>query len=245
MPIVRRWWQKRGGQIILGISSLALAWFLYQTRGAIINELLYYLSRNFQRLPEAEEKALLSDRRFEELAAKVKELEAENVRLKKLLGYVEQKKRASISAPVIGRSVDGWWQLVTIGIGSKEGVKKDAVVTGIGGLVGKVVEVTPNTSRVLLISDPSSRVGATITRTRYMGFIRGNSSQLATMEFYAKVSDVKVGDVVTTSTVSTIFPAGIPIGKVVSVNLNKSPAPEATIEFIAPLDFLEWVTVEF
>jgi rod shape-determining protein MreC len=76
-----------------------------------------------------------------------------------------------------------------------------------------------------------------------MGFIKANSSQTAIMVFYAKVYDVKIGDLVTTSSVSTIFPGGIPIGKVVSIDLNKSPAPEAIIQFTAPIDFLEWVMV--
>ena len=132
---------------------------------------------------------------------------------------------------------------MTIGVGSNQGIKKDNVVTGIGGLVGRIIKVTPNTSKVLLVSDPSSRVGAIINRTRYMGFIRGNSTSTAIMVFYAKVSDVKIGDMVTISSVSSIFPPGIPIGKVVSIDLKKSPAPEATIKFSAPMDFLELVTI--
>jgi rod shape-determining protein MreC len=251
MSILSRWWQKYGIQLLLATSSLSFAWLLYYSKGAIISELLFYLTRNFPRIPPMQQPGLLGEleeirfmaSRLEELTAKVEELETQNQQLQKLLGYVKPQKGNFVSAPVIGRSVDGWWQLITIGIGSQEGVTQNVVVTGIGGLVGRVVEVTPNTSRVLLISDPSSRVGVTISRTRYMGFIKGNSSQTALMEFYAKVSDVQVGDVVVTSTVSSIFPPGIPIGKVISVDLNKSPAPQATIEFIAPLDFLEWVTV--
>ena len=51
------------------------------------------------------------------------------------------------------------------------------------------------------------------------------------------------GDLITTSNLSTLFPPDIPIGKVVSLNINRSPAPEAEIEFTAPVDFLNWVMV--
>ena len=243
MPIVRRWWQKYGLQIILGLGSIAIAWLIFQTKGAAILEMFASVTRNLQPYSENERKIILTNSLFQELQTEISELKAQNQQLQELLNYKKKAKNEVILAPIIGRSPDEWWRLITIGIGTNEGVKKDDIVTGIGGLVGRIVEVTPNTSRVLLISDSSSRVGATITRNRYMGFIRGNSNQTAIMSFYAKVSDVQIGDMVTTSSVSSIFPPGIPIGKVVSIDLNKSPAPEATIQFTAPINFLEWVTV--
>lgn len=243
MPIVRRWWQKYGLQIILGLGSIAIAWLIFQTKGAAILEMFASVTRNLQPYSENERKIILTNSLFQELQTEISELKVQNQQLQELLNYKKKTKNEVILAPIIGRSPDEWWRLITIGIGTNEGVKKDDIVTGIGGLVGRIVEVTPNTSRVLLISDSSSRVGATITRTRYMGFIRGNSNQTAIMSFYAKVSDVQIGDMVTTSSVSSIFPPGIPIGKVVSIDLDKSPAPEATIQFTAPINFLEWVTV--
>jgi rod shape-determining protein MreC len=243
MPVVFRWWKKNRLQIIFGVSSVAIAWLIFQSKGTAILEIFSSFTRFLQPNAEVNRKAFLADSFFLELQNQITEIEAENQQLKKLLGYVKTQKGSLVTAPIIGRSPDAWWQIITIGVGNKQGVKKDDIVTGIGGLVGRVVETTPNTSRVLLISDSTSRVGATTGRTRYMGFIKGNSSQIAIMEFYAKVSDVKLGDVVFTSSVSSIFPPGIPIGKIKSVNLNKSPAPEATIEFTAPINFLEWVVV--
>lgn len=76
-----------------------------------------------------------------------------------------------------------------------------------------------------------------------MGYIRGQSSNQAVMEFFDKVPDVRQGDVITTSSLSQLFPAGLPIGRVKSVNLSKSPAPEAMIELTAPVSFLEWAIV--
>ncbi len=109
-------------------------------------------------------------------------------------------------------------------------------------MVGRITSVAPNASRVLLISDRTSSVGVTISRSRYMGFLRGSADH-AVMQFFDKVPDVRRGDVVATSPYSQIFPAGLPVGRVESVNLTKSPAPEAVISLSAPISYLEWVAV--
>ncbi len=122
-------------------------------------------------------------------------------------------------------------------------LKKGYIVTGPGGLIGRIDAVTDHTSRVLLISDPSSRVGVTVSRSRNMGFMRGQGANRAVMEFFDKVPDVRKDDVVATSPVSELFVPGIPVGRIESVNLSKSPAPEAIVELSAPVNALEWVVV--
>ena len=171
------------------------------------------------------------------------ELESQNQKLQDLLGYAATNPQKGIAAPVIGRSADHWWQQITLGRGSKHGLKVGDVVAGPGGLVGRITNTTANTSRVLLVSDPSSRVGVIVSRSRYTGFMRGQSANRAVMEFFDKVPDVRRGDVISTSTFSQLFPSGMPVGRVESVNLNKSPAPEAVIELSAPISYLEWVIV--
>jgi rod shape-determining protein MreC len=76
-----------------------------------------------------------------------------------------------------------------------------------------------------------------------MGYLRGQAQNRAVMEFFDKVPDVRPGDVVSTSSFSQLFPAGLPVGRVESVDLRKSPAPEAVIELSAPISYLEWVIV--
>lgn len=238
-----RWWQKYSNQLIWGVISLLVALLIYHGRGAFIDEILYRFSKSWTSQPQVNRQALYENTTIQELTNKIVELQAQNEELKKILDYTEKSQQKLLPAKVIGRSPDAWWQLVTINIGENKGVKPDDIVMGVGGLVGKVMSVTPNTSRVLLISDYNSRVGASLSRTRYQGFIKGQSSEIGILEFYAKVADVKVGDVVTTSSLSTIYPPGIPIGKIVSLNLSKTPAPQAEIEFTAPMGFLEWLVV--
>lgn len=241
MFIVRRWWERYGVQAFFSVVVLGTAIFLRQTQGVVLSEIYYWVFRPLQpnELPEKQ----LTDARVEELQAKLSELEQQNETLKGLLNYVEGQKLKGIVAPIVGRSVDHWWQQVTLGRGSQDGIKIDDIVTGPGGLVGRITQVTPNTSRVLLSSDPNSRVGAMIGRSRQMGSMRGDGSDHAVMEFFEKVPDVKKGDKVLTSTVSRLFPPGLPVGYVESVDLEKSPAPEVIVKLSAPMDHLEWVVV--
>ena len=241
MFILRRWWDRHGVAVILGGLTLSAAWLVRQTQGAALLEAYQLITRPFQLGSTQEER--LTDARVLELQQRLVELETQNQKLKELLDYAKTKKQKGTVAPIVGRSADHWWQQVTLGRGSKNGIKVDFIVMGPGGLVGRVMSVTPNSSRVLLISDATSRVGAVVSRSRSMGFMRGQGSNRAVLQFFDKVPDVRRGDVVATSSVSQLFPSGLPLGRIESVNLDKSPAPEAVIELTAPISFLEWVIV--
>lgn len=241
MFILRRWWDRHGVAIVLGGLTLSAAWLVRQTQGAAIFEAYQLMTRPFQVGPTKEE--LLTNARVMELQERLVELESQNQKLKELLDYSKTQNKKGIVAPIVGRSADHWWQQVTLGRGSNDGIKVNNIVMAPGGLVGRIVSVTPNSSRVLLISDATSRVGAVISRSRSMGFIRGQGSNRAVLQFFDKVPDVRRGDTVSTSPVSQLFPASLPLGRVESVNLDKSPAPEAIIELTAPVSYLEWVSV--
>jgi rod shape-determining protein MreC len=241
MYALRRWWDRNG--VKLGLISLAVgsALLLRQTQGALVFETYRWLTQPFFRNPA--QVTQTGTPRERELEQRLVELESQNRELQKLLKYVDQRSDKGVTAPVIGRSSDHWWQEIVLSRGSNDGIQPGYIVSGIGGIVGRVVEVTPHTSRVLLISDPSSKVGVTISRSRHMGYIRGQSANRVIMVFVDKVPDVRKGDVVTTSALSRLFPSGLPVGVVESISFNKSPAPEAVIELSAPISHLEWVVV--
>lgn len=241
MYTLRRWWDRHGLQVALVVLAISAAWAVRYTQASIIFEVFQGVTRPFQSSPTKEEQ--LEKARMVARDDRLVELEKQNQKLQELIGYVSANKDKGIVAPIIGRSPDHWWQQVTLGRGSNDNIKEGHIVTGPGGLVGRIISVTPHTSRVLLISDPSSRVGVTLSRSRQMGFMRGQGAKRAVMEFFDKVPEVRKGDIVATSPVSELFPAGIPVGRVESVNLSKSPAPEAIIELSAPMNALEWVIV--
>jgi rod shape-determining protein MreC len=224
---------------------VGLGIFIRNTQASWLMEGYYWLSRPFQSDPQIPQ-AIAQNAQVQELEIRLGELEQENQYLQKLLGFSKTMPKNGITTQIIGRSADQWWQKVTLNKGTKQGIKQGDVAMTVGGLVGRVTEVTPNTSRVLLISDPFSRVGVTVSRSRQMGFMKGLGTQekgLAVIEFFNDVPDVKPGDMITTSTYSQLFPASLPVGRVKSVNLSKTPAPEALIELSASMEFLEWVIV--
>jgi rod shape-determining protein MreC len=245
MFITRRKWERKGLQVgLLGL-MFGSAWLLRQTQGAFILELYQEITRPlqmFQTLPKEEH---LKDARVLELQTQIEDLENQNKKLKQLLKYVEKEPVASrpIPARVVGRSADNWWQQVTLNRGSLAGIQEGYIVRAEGGLVGLVASVTPNTSRVLLISDFKSKVGVTVSRTGAKGVLRGDSSAEAVLEFYEKVPNVKPGDVISTSSYSQKFPSGLAIGRVKSLDLKKLPSSIAKIELFPPIHSLDWVSV--
>lgn len=241
MFALRRWWNQYALKFGIAGLTLAAAVALHETGGAPIYEVYRWVTRPLHPGPSRE--TILRSGYTQELQQRIVELESQNRSLRQIVEGEAIALPKSIPSAVIGRSAGDWWQQIIISRGSRDGIGENDTVTGPGGLVGRVVSVSPTSSRVLLVSDPTSRVGARISRSRATGYVRGAMSQQVVMEFFDKMPDVKVGDVVVTSAYSELFPRDIPIGRVVDLNLSKSPAPEVTVELTAPLDILEWVEV--
>lgn len=243
---LRRWWDRKALQIgLLGL-ILGSAWILRQTQGALLLEVYQGISRPLEMLqtgPTPEEQ--VKDARSLKLQTRIAELESQNKKLQSLLGYVEKEPGTSrpITSRVVGRSADHWWQQVTLNRGQNSGIQEGFIVQSEGGLVGLVESVTPNTSRVLLISDLKSQVGVTVSRTNAKGVLRGDSSSEAVLEFLEKVPNVKVGDFVSTSTYSKKFPSGLAVGRIKSLDLKKLPASVAKVELFPPIRSLDWVSI--
>jgi rod shape-determining protein MreC len=241
MFTLRRWWDKNALKLAGFGTVIGGTYLLLQTQHSLVFEAYNALSQPFQ--PSVRQSDILKTAQVQQLQNELQELKSQNQQLKQLGTYSAAVPNKGILAPIVLRSADNWWQQVTIGRGSADGIALDHVVVGVGGVVGRVVSVSPHTSRVLLISDPSSRIGVLISRSRNMGILQGTRTERAVLQFFDKRPQVKKGDVVSTSIVSRLFPTGLAVGRVVEINLDKSPAPEAIVEFTAPLGALEWVTV--
>ncbi len=238
MSGIRRWWKKYGLGVTTSGLVLLSAWGIRQTQGAWLAEFYHWATQPWQ--PTVDYSAVVAQSVSQELRAQVAELQFQNRQLRQLLNFTDQIEGDGIPAAVIGRGADQWWQQVTLSRGHNQGVKVGDVVMAPGGLVGRVQQVTPNTSRVLLISDPTSRVGVMLSRSRQMGVLRGTGSQMTVLEFFDKDPSVEVGDSIVTSGLSSLYPAGVVVGQVRAVDLDASPAPQAVVELTAPLGLLEW-----
>jgi len=241
MQSIRSWWGRYSLQLILVGLGLGAAWTLKQTQSELLVETYRLLSRPFR--SEYSSRQVLENSQILELQYRITEIEQQNQNLRKLLKVQPLSNSEGVWAGVIGRSADAWWQQLVIDKGRNQGIKKGAIVLAAGGLAGRVTNIYANSSRVLLLSDPNAQVGVMISRTRNMGIMRGQEQSLGVLSFFERDPNVKPGDIVVTSPHSGLYPAGVPVGRVRSLNLNRQPAPEAIIEFSVPLGQLEYVKI--
>lgn len=147
------------------------------------------------------------------------ELDRENSNLRKMLafktGYFGYK---IMPAQIIGRSASNWFETIEINRGLSDNVSVNTAVINGEGLVGRVFEVSQFSSKVLLVTDPSSAVSVLDAATGDMGILAGNSIGPLTIKYISSNADIKVGDRMVTSGMSDIFPKGIFVGSVRSVS---------------------------
>jgi len=140
-----------------------------------------------------------------------------NQRLERLLDIKKSVQTPTIAATIIGEDVTSWFRTLVINRGSSSGIREGMAVISADGVVGQTVKVSPSTARVLLLTDHTSGIAATIQRSRARGVVKGKSEMLCTLEFATREEDVKVGDTVITSGIGGVFLKGIVIGEVTMV----------------------------
>ncbi len=143
---------------------------------------------------------------------------AEAKRLQKLLAMTQAYPHEFIAARVIGRQQAALSKTLWINKGSVHGLKSGMPVIAPPGLIGRLTDVTWHSAKVLLVIDESSNVDVLIQRTRAHGVIRGAGSRGCVLKYISKLQDVKEGDVVLTSGMSSVFPKGLLLGTVSSVD---------------------------
>lgn len=187
--------------------------------------------------------------RLETKLLRLREVERENERLRKLLEFKSQASHRLKPARVINRAASNWWITMDVDVGSRDGVRENMAVVSHAGLVGKTTSVGPDVARVLLVADPNCRVAAMIETTRDSGIIEGDTrasleSPRCLMRFINRTSEPQIGDAVITSGLDQVYPKGIRIGRIAAVaeeeyGLYKT----ARIELAADLMHLEEVLV--
>lgn len=146
----------------------------------------------------------------------------ENKRLKKLLDFKKSASRNAVSAQVIGRDPSNWTSIIYIDKGADDNIKKYMAVTTDKGLVGRVIEAGQASAKVMFITDPDSRIGILIQRTRHDGLLCGTLSRQCRMLYIHLEADIWPGDLVVSSGLGGSFPKGLMIGTVEDVFIDKS-----------------------
>jgi len=100
---------------------------------------------------------------------------------------------------------------------TSDDISATSPVTTSRGLVGRLLDRQGSYARVQLVTDRASSVGAMIERTRRQGIIRGAEGGLLLLDYVPLQADVHSGDIVVTAGIDGVYPQGIPVGTVVSV----------------------------
>jgi rod shape-determining protein MreC len=146
------------------------------------------------------------------------ETELENARLRKLLEFRETLHGDVLTARVIGQDATGLARTLVIDHGERDGIKKGAPALAPEGVVGQVFLASRHSARILLISDHNSGVDALVQRTRARGIVQGTADGGCGLKYVKRTEDVQVGDTVVTSGIDGVFPKGLPIGRIVSID---------------------------
>ena len=189
--------------------------------------------------------------RVEKMDIELRNLRAaadENERLKGLLDLKESNKYGIVAARVIARDSSAWFNTVTLNRGSASGIELYMPVVTPGGIVGRIVALSPWSAQVMLITDEKAGAGAVVGQlgeSNALGSIKGlGENGLVEMRHVSGLEKVEAGDYVVTTGQDGIYPAGLNIGEVVEV--KHGSATQAHVIHIKPgarLDQLEEVAV--
>ena len=165
----------------------------------------------------------------------VREVWLENERLTRLLGVRQLSPGFAnrlMYARVIGRSPSAWNRVFLIDKGVREGVHVNQPVLSAQSILGKIIEAGPSVSKALLLTDPNSRVGVMIQRTRQQGILYGTISGECRIKYLSIDAEIKSGDTVVTAGFGGFFPKGVLVGKV--LRAWKEPGQLYQVALVSP-----------
>jgi len=198
-----------------------------------------------------------SKKQIAELNKQIESLKTKEILDKDTLGQLSQLKNVLdlagrggykvVAARVINRgSTATFRETITIDAGTQSGITKNMTVISESGLVGVVKSVTSNSSIVLLMSDPTFKVGVRIAGTQSIGVVSGQGGSSYLLQLLDATGEIKVGDALVArgSAGDRPFVPGVPVGLVVSVSSNASSITQnADVESSANLEKISVVAV--
>lgn len=191
----------------------------------------------------------------EELNRKVAQLQLERAalsedalegkRLREMMHFQQQYAATTVVAQVVGTSGSDGSRLLTLDKGWHDGLKPGMAVITPDGIVGKLRDVFPGTSQLLLISDPTSGAGVVLQSTRIRAVLRGSAQGRIVITNLTADGRIKPGEAVLTSGGDQVFPRGLPVGTIekIAPDLEHQPYMAITLKPAADLNRLEEVLI--
>jgi rod shape-determining protein MreC len=145
-------------------------------------------------------------------------LEQDNAALRRLLSAGPDLSQTYVTGRVIADGGGSFVRTALLNIGTKDGVKKGQAVIGEGGYVGRVAEVGVRAARILLVTDLNSRLPVMLQEGGHRAVLTGDNSPLPRLEYLTGAARPATGMHIVTSGDGGQFPAGIPVGEIVSTD---------------------------
>lgn len=193
--------------------------------------------KSWMHLSDDNERLRQENDALRQLQDRYKSLEIENKLLVDLLNYVPLPKAEFVSAKMMAEESGAFAHTMSAYVG-EEKVNKGDIVLSNSGVVGRIDKKKGNYAKVILLTDISSKIPVMVENTRIRGILSGDNTAMPKLIFTPLDAEINIGDRIVTSGVSGVFPAGLPVGYVVSVLKN-----EIKIKLFASLEKLEYVKI--
>lgn len=193
---------------------------------------------DFKNIREENERLREENRELVIKSTKAAALEVENKLLYDLLNYVSPKDADFITAKVIAEESNAFSRALILYTAGQNNVKKGQIVLSDKGVIGRIERVGSVYSKVLLLTDINSKIPVIIENSRVRGILSGDNTSVPKLIFTPLEAEITVGDKIVTSGVAGVFPSGLPIGKVVSIEKNN-----IKVKTFSNLDRIEYVRI--
>ena len=142
--------------------------------------------------------------------------------LKKLLNATNNNLKLVKTASLINRNDALFSKIININAGFQDNIKNNMSAINERGLVGKVIETTPNNSRILLLSDPNLSVSVKTISDGIFSIVTGAGDNKHLISTFIKDNKMpKIGDIVVTSGTAQIFPVDLLVGKISKIEKDR------------------------
>ena len=194
--------------------------------------------QSYQRIAEQNQELRRELRKMQSWKEAALQLEQENARLLDLNKVRLDPRLTFITGVVLADSGSPFRQSVLLNVGARDGLVDGwATMDGIG-LVGRISGVAKNTSRVILLTDASSRIPAVIQPSGQRAIIAGDNSAAPPLDFIESPDLVRPGDRVVSSGDGGVFPAGLVLGQVAA-----APGGRLRVRLAADYERLKFLRV--
>ena len=179
---------------------------------------------------------------------RLRDIEIEDENLRRLLNFRQSNpnfvvRGGQVVGRVLGRDPN-FLKYLVIDLGSDQGIAPGMPVMSDVGLVGRIVEVSANSSKVLLITDPGSAINALVQGSRVLGVLAGVDGGNPRIKYLTQDVVISPGDIVLTSGLGGSLPKGLVIGQIFKVrHRDYEMFQEAEVRPTVNFDRLELVLV--